>query len=42
MTFDIELLNEFDVQSENINKPDSDLKNEIILLYKSLCYVVQN
>ena len=39
MTFDIELLNEFDVQSENINKPDSDLKNEIIPRFKLNDYI---
>ena len=39
MTFDIELLNEKDIQSDYINNTDSEFKNEIIPQFKINNYI---
>ncbi len=39
MTFDIELLNEKDMQSDNIHNTDTDFKNDIIPQFKINNYI---
>lgn len=39
MTFDIELLNQMDLELEKIQNTDADIKNEIIPQFKMTNYV---